>query len=81
MTKCDVFRTVKRNIVEVLFDVPEDRIAIEMQLKELGANSVDRMEIVTKSMEDLGINVPMVEFAKAKNIEGLVNILYESLSS
>ncbi len=77
MSKEDVFQAVKKNIVEILPHVSLDNIRIEGQLKDLGANSIDRMEIVTMSMEALGIKIPLVELGQVENIEGLVNLLYE----
>lgn len=77
MTKEQVFEVVKDSIVEFLPDVSRDDICIEESLRDLGANSIDRMDIVIKSMEALGIKIPMVEFGKVKNIQGLVDLLYD----
>jgi polyketide biosynthesis acyl carrier protein len=49
--------------------------------KDLGANSIDRMDIVTQTMEDLAIKIPLVELAKVQNIQELVDLLYEQKSS
>lgn len=76
MSELDVFQVVKKVTSEVLPFLPPDNITIEKNLKELGANSIDRMEVVTRSMEELGIKVPLVEFGKVKNLEGLVNVLH-----
>jgi polyketide biosynthesis acyl carrier protein len=79
MSKEHVFETVKNVIIEVLPDVDSDLIAIEKQLKDLGANSIDRMEIVTMSMQALEIKIPLMSFAGVNNIEGLVDVLAENL--
>lgn len=76
MTQLDVFQTVKRVTLEVLPFLPPEGVSIEKNLKDLGANSIDRMEVVTRSMESLGIKVPLVEFGKVKNLEGLVDVLH-----
>ena len=76
MTQEEVFTTVKANIMEVLPDIPAADITIDKRLKDLGANSVDRMEVVTLSMEDLGLKIPLVEFAGITNIESLVQFLH-----
>lgn len=73
----EVFQIVKTNIVEVLPFLAGKEIPIEKSLKDLGANSIDRAEVVTLSIEALGIKVPMVEFANINNIRGLVDLLYE----
>jgi polyketide biosynthesis acyl carrier protein len=78
MTKEHVYEVVKKNIVEVLPDVKQELISLERTLKELGANSIDRMEVVTMSMEELGVKIPLVSFAQVSNIEGLVNVLTQN---
>jgi polyketide biosynthesis acyl carrier protein len=75
MSKEHVFGVVKNVISEVLPDVNPEQISIEQNLKELGANSVDRIEVVTISMEELGLKLPLMDFAQVSNIEGLVNVL------
>ena len=78
MSKEHVFKVVKNIISEVLPDVQSDLISIEKNLKELGANSIDRMEVVTLSMEELGLKIPLMSFAQVSNIEGLVDVLTEN---
>lgn len=70
----DLFRVISENILKVLPDVDAALITPERQLKELGANSIDRMEIVMGTMEDLGINVPVTELSQAKDIGSLLGI-------
>ena len=72
-----IFQTVKKNIVEILFDVEEELILLEVSLTDLGANSLDRAEIALAAMEDLKLNFPVREMANIKNIGGLVDFLYE----
>ncbi len=78
MSKEHVFEVVKKVIMEILFDVEPDKISIDKNLKELGANSIDRMEVVTTSMEKLGLKLPLMSFAQVSDIEGLVDVLTEN---
>ena len=80
MNKQDVFQVVRKNIFEVLPFLSGKEIRIENNLKDLGANSIDRVEIVTLSMEDLNVKIPPTDFANVKNLEGLVNLLYEKVN-
>jgi len=77
MTKDDVFKIVKDCTMAILPDLAEDDIKIELSLREIGANSIDRADIAVNSMEALGLKMSMVEFGQAKNIQELVNLLYE----
>lgn len=81
MTKPEIFEILKQNIQYFLPDISEELITIEESLKNLGANSIDRMEIITKTMEDLQVKFPLVELGKLTNIEGLIDFLYEKVSS
>ena len=78
MTKEKVFQVIKDSIVEILPEILPNQIEISLSLKDLGANSIDRMDIVIKSMESLRLKIPLVELAKVDNIQGLVDLLYES---
>ena len=70
-----VFAVVKENVLEILDELDEATIVMDISLKDLGANSLDRAEIVTGSMEDLGLSFPMRELAKISNIRELVTFL------
>jgi len=76
LTQTQIFELVIKNIVEILPKTQADLIVPEQSLVDLGANSVDRMEIVTLSMEDLGVKIPLMSFAKVFNIESLVEVLF-----
>lgn len=81
MSKQHVFEVVKNIVMEVLPDVESDQITMERSLKDLGANSIDRMEVVTMSMEELGLKIPLMSFAHVSNIEGLVEVLAENYAA
>jgi polyketide biosynthesis acyl carrier protein len=78
MTKAEIFEVVKKNALEIL-DVAPDTVTLGKSLTDLGANSVDRVEIVTMTMEDLGLKIPFMSFAGASNIEDLVEILRSNI--
>jgi len=78
MTKKHVYEVVKSVITEVLPDIEPELIALEKSLRDLGANSIDRMEVVTMSMQELGVKIPLISFAQVANIEGLVDVLTEN---
>ena len=76
-----VLAVVKENVMEILEEVDEGAISMDISLKELGANSLDRAEIVTGSMEDLGLSFPMRELAKISNIRELVTFLHSKANA
>ena len=50
------------------------------QLKALGANSLDRSDIVEMSMTSLNVNIPRVEIFGTKNIGELADLLYNKIN-
>ncbi len=44
-------------------------------LRALGANSVDRSEIIMLTLETLGLNVPLIDLAKAEDLDALAALM------
>ncbi len=78
MEKGNVFSVVKEAITDVLPDVDSGVVSIEQNLESLGANSIDRTEIVMLSMEKLDIKLPLVSFGRVKNIEEMIDVLIDN---
>ncbi|WP_127530241.1 acyl carrier protein [Paenibacillus kobensis] len=81
MNKEDIFALVARHVCEVIPELEGYAFKPSERLADLGANSVDRAEIVALTMEALSLQVPRVELFGAKNIGELVDVLYEKLRS
>jgi len=72
----EIFEVVKQNTIKVLMDVDPSLVTLDTSLTELGANSIDRVEVVMYSMEQLGIEVPRTEFRGVRDIRTLVDLLH-----
>lgn len=75
MNEDDIFATVKTNVLAVLPDLDPSQVTMSGTLTDLGANSVDRADVVTMSMEDLGLVIPISEFQEVHDIASLVALL------
>lgn len=74
MNRTEILALVKSTILEVIPELTPDSLTPEQSLVDLGANSVDRMDIITLSMESLELNISMLEFAGARNIGDIVAV-------
>ena len=74
--KQKIFDVVKSNTLKVLIDLKPEEVTIDKNLTDLGANSVDRVEVVMYSIEDLNLNVPRTELQGVRDIQGLVDLLH-----
>ncbi|MBB5953771.1 polyketide biosynthesis acyl carrier protein [Saccharothrix tamanrassetensis] len=64
-------------ITEILPTVPADRISGRQHLRDLGADSVDRVEIILGVRERLGLAEPLASFSDLRDIDHLVAFLTE----
>ena len=79
MNKQDIFATLKSNVLKVLPGVDESQVTPATSMVELGANSIDRVDIVMATMEDLRIKVATRELSEARNLQDLVDLMASKL--
>lgn len=72
-----IFEVVTRHAREIVPELAGHAFQPTDRLVDLGANSVDRAEIVTMTLEALGLDVPRVELFGARNIGELVEVLHD----
>lgn len=76
MTRDDVLSVVLSQLGKVLPGVPLDHVDPSRSMADLGASSLDRMDVVVASQGELGILVPASQFADVTDIAGLVEVLH-----
>lgn len=75
MTKEEIFLVVKSKILEIQPTIAADAIRPGISLSDLGANSVDRMEVLTQSMEAVSASIPLMSFAGLSSIGEICEVL------
>ena len=81
MTREHVLGVVKKHLMDVVDDLTEDRIDPSRSMKELGANSLDIVEVVSCAMRELKVKVPRSELSKLTNVDGLVDLLHRTATA
>lgn len=79
MTLEVVFNTIAQHAADVIPGLKAHAFTMDDSLKNLGANSVDRSEIVMLTLESLSLNIPLIELARAENLGDLARILHGKL--
>lgn len=79
MTPDEVFEVVRSSTARIL-EADASAMTMDGTLSDLGANSVDRADIVTQSMLALNVRVPAREFKEVTNIRSLVDVLSRYVS-
>lgn len=80
MTKEEIRDVVLGHLVESVESLRGTEIDTSRSMKDLGANSLDIVEIVSCSMRELRIKVPRSELSKLSNVDQLVDLLHEVAS-
>ncbi len=73
----DVEAVVRSVIADILPDVPASEVTEDRNLRDLGADSVDRVEILSLVLHRLGRTDPLSEFAAVPHL----GALFERLGS
>jgi acyl carrier protein len=79
MNREQVLATVTKYIADVAEDLDAGKIDPSMSMKDMGINSLDIVEVVSCSMRELKVKVPRSELSKLTNVDGLVDLLYQSV--
>jgi len=79
VTKAEVFAVVQGNILGILTKLAPEDVRPEVSMRTLGANSIDRVDVIVKSMADLTLKIPLMEFSNVSSIGELVDVFYEKM--
>ena len=72
----EIFEIIVRHTREVVPELEAHEFRPNDSLKALGANSVDRADVIMMTLESLMLNIPLVEMARAENISELADIIH-----
>jgi polyketide biosynthesis acyl carrier protein len=76
LDKEKIFSVIKENTLRTLPDAHPEDVKIDVSLTDLGANSIDRVEIVMYSLQELGLKIPAPELHGLKNVRAVVDLFY-----
>ena len=76
----EILDIVKEHLMDNLEDLDEKDFDPAKSMKDLGANSLDIVEVVSCTMRDLKVKVPRSELSNLTNVNGLVDLLFKVVS-
>lgn len=80
MRRQELFDLITTRVRDVLPSLETHQFSGDDRLQDLGANSVDRVEILMLVLESLSLQVPRIELFGPKNIGELTDLLNRKLS-
>lgn len=81
MTRSEIFEVVRSNIEKVLDGVSGDSVSEEASLRDLGADSLQIVEVVSRSMKELRLRVPRTDLSRATNLRDLVDLFEKAAAA
>jgi polyketide biosynthesis acyl carrier protein len=76
MSKESILEIIVRHVSEVIPALAHHPFQPSDSLKALGANSIDRADIIMMTLESLALDIPLIEMAKAQSIGELAGIIH-----
>ena len=74
-----VFANVQKHVRSVIPELESPPLSRTDKLRELGADSLGRTDIVTDVMEELALDIPRVELLGPRSIGEMVDLIHEKL--
>lgn len=71
-----VLQVVKKHVLATVDGLPDASFDPSKSMKDLGANSLDMVEVVSCAMRELKVKVPRSELSRLTNVDGLVDLLH-----
>lgn len=75
----DIFDIIVGHTREIVPGLEDHPFQFSDSLRALGANSIDRSEILMMTLESLSLKIPMIDLAKAENIGELAGLMHAKL--
>jgi acyl carrier protein len=79
--KEEIFVVVRNHLCAIVETIDPAQVARGASMKDLGASSLDMVEVVSCAMRELRVRVPRAELSKLNDIGGLVDLLDDAVSA
>jgi polyketide biosynthesis acyl carrier protein len=74
MNRQQIFTVIQSNMRSVIEGVDGQEVKESQSMRDFGADSLQIVEVVSRSMKELKIRVPRTELMKAQNLSELLNL-------
>jgi acyl carrier protein len=78
MSREEIFEAIKSNMRMIIPGVDGHEVLETNTMRDFGADSLEMVEVVSRSMKQLKIKVPRAKLLPVKNLKELVDVFEES---
>lgn len=75
--KNKIVEQIRENLIEIIPELEGKTISNDERLSDIGANSIDRAELIALTLEQLEKEIPRIELAGAQTINELAELITE----
>lgn len=75
--KNKIVEQIRENLIEIIPELEGKMISNDERLSDIGANSIDRAELIALTLEQLEKEIPRIELARAQTINELAELIAE----
>ena len=81
MTRDEVLAVIIKNVKEIAPELEKAGVDLNKTYRELDINSLDLVEIITGTMRELKVKIPINELTTVKTTNDLVDKLFKAASA
>ena len=74
MTRDEIFEVLKGNLYKIVEGARDVAISETASMKDYGADSLEMVEVVSRSMKQLKLKIQRTDLATAKNLKDLLDL-------
>jgi acyl carrier protein len=74
MTRDEIFEVLKSNLYKIVEGARDVAISETASMKDYGADSLEMVEVVSRSMKQLKLKVQRTDLATAKSLKDLLDL-------
>jgi len=79
MSPDQIYVALRNQVLATLPELTPEEVTPDADMETLGANSLDRLDIITCTLEDINANVSMSRLAGTKSLDELARIIHEHI--
>jgi acyl carrier protein len=80
MSREEIFGVIKANIYEIIAGAQGKEIEESNSMRDFGGDSLEIVEVVSRSMKQLRLKVPRTELMEVNDLKGLVDVFEKAMS-
>jgi acyl carrier protein len=81
MTRAEIFEVLKASLFEIVEGARGKEISEELSMKDYSADSLEMVEVVSRSMKTLKVKIPRTSLSTAKNLKELLDLFEQAVQA